>query len=233
MLHEIVLNGRKLTYELTRKQVKNINLRLHTDCSIHVSAPPRTAVASIERFMQENADRILDVMEKVGKREALRQQKELFEDGGTVFYLGEPYRLRVLEGMRNEVRLGSGELLLTVKDPSDPILRKKTVEKWLSVRCKEQITELCHSIYPYYQARGIPFPSLRFRFMKSRWGSCNASKGILTFNNRLAEKPVECIAYVVAHEFTHFLHADHSKRFYGELEKMMPDWKIRRKLLNE
>ena len=172
-------------------------------------------------------------MEKAKKREALRQKNELFENGETVFYLGEPYCLRVLEGMRNEVRLGSGEMLLIVKDPTDPALRRKTVEGWLAARCREQVTELCRQFYPYFAARGVKAPTLRFRFMKTRWGSCNAAKGILTFNNHLAEKPIVCIAYVVAHEFTHFLHADHSKRFYGELERVMPDWKIRKKCLNE
>ena len=233
MMREIVLNGRALTYELTRKQVKNINLRVRSNATIHVSASPRVTVASIERFMQENSERILSAVDKASQREALRQKRELFEDGSDVFYLEKSYRLRVLQGSKNAVVLADGALLLTVTDPSDPILRKKTVEKWLAVQCREQVTELCHQIYPYFQARGVPFPSLRFRFMKTRWGSCNSTKGILTFNCRLAEKPLTAIEYVVAHEFTHFLHCDHSKRFYSELEKIMPDWRARKGLLGE
>ena len=74
MIREIVLNGRRLSYELTRKQVKNINLRVRGDACVHVSASPRVTLASIERFMQENADRILDAVEKAKKRKALRQK---------------------------------------------------------------------------------------------------------------------------------------------------------------
>ena len=233
MKREIVLNGKKLSYELTRKQVKNINLRVRYDAGVYVSAPPHVTVASIEHFMQDNAHRILDAVEKANRREDLRQKNERFEDGGSVFYLGEPYRLRVLEGLRNEVRIGDGEMLLTVKDPTDPALRRKTLDGWLAARCREQVTALCQQIYPYFEARGVKMPTLRFRFMKTRWGSCNAAKGILTFNNHLAKKPVACIEYVVAHEFTHFLHADHSKRFYGELEKIMPDWRARKQKLNQ
>ena len=39
--------------------------------------------------------------------------------------------------------------------------------------------------------------------------------------------------YVVAHEFTHFLRPDHSRNFYNELSKIMPDYKKRRQKLNE
>ncbi|MFR4476737.1 MAG: M48 family metallopeptidase [Ruminococcus callidus] len=40
---------------------------------------------------------------------------------------------------------------------------------------------------------------------------------MLTFNLRLLAAPVRCIEYVVIHEFTHFLHPDHSPAFYAEI----------------
>ena len=124
MMREIVLNGRALTYELTRKQVKNINLRVRSNATIHVSASPRVTVASIERFMQENSERILSAVDKASQREALRQKRELFEDGSSIFFLGDLYRLCVRLGAKNAVVLADGALLLIVTDPSDPILRK-------------------------------------------------------------------------------------------------------------
>ena len=232
MTYKIVLNGREIFYELTQKQVKNINLRVRRDATICVSASPRVSLARIERFMQENAARILSAIDQAKLRNDLRSTSELLEDGCQVYYLGNAYRLRVCEGIRNEVRQEESTLVLSVKNSLDPALRKKTFEKWMAEQCREQIGRLCRQIYPYFKARGISYPLLRFRFMKTRWGSCNAAKGILTFNCHLAEKPIEAIEYVVAHEFTHFLHCDHSKRFYNELEKVMPDWKIRKKLLN-
>ena len=43
--------------------------------------------------------------------------------------------------------------------------------------------------------------------------------------------PAECIEYVVLHEFAHFVHPNHSKDFYALVEKLMPDWKERREML--
>lgn len=93
------------------------------------------------------------------------------------------------------------------------------------------ILELCKKVYPYYEKLGIRYPQIKFRKMVSRWGSCHSVKGILTFNINLMYAPIECIEYVVLHEFTHFLQANHSKLFYAELEKVCPGWKERQKML--
>ncbi len=95
------------------------------------------------------------------------------------------------------------------------------------------IEELCQSVYPYFEKCGVNYPKLKFKKLKSRWGSCQPSREILTFNINLMYAPLECIRYVVLHEFTHFLQANHSQKFYAELEKTCPDWKILRKKLKE
>jgi len=96
---------------------------------------------------------------------------------------------------------------------------------------KAYIRSFCERIYPYYQKQGFPFPVIKFRKMVSRWGSCNPQKHIVTFNINLLYAEMGCVEYVVFHEFTHFLRADHSARFYHELEKICPDWYEKRKKL--
>ena len=96
---------------------------------------------------------------------------------------------------------------------------------------KTVVTQLCEKVYPYYEKRGIDFPLIKFRKMVSQWGNCRCREGILTFNTNLMYAPIECIEYVVLHEFTHFIEANHSARFYAELEKVCPEWKERRKFM--
>ncbi len=95
------------------------------------------------------------------------------------------------------------------------------------------VLNYCKQIYPYYEEKNIQFPIIKFRKMKSRWGSCNFSKGILTFNTQLKFTPVECVEYVIWHEFTHFLHPNHSKDFYEELSNVFSSWKKCRNILKE
>ena len=98
---------------------------------------------------------------------------------------------------------------------------------------KATVLELCRKVYPYYGEKGIKYPEIRFRKMVSQWGNCRPKRGILTFSTNLCFAPLACIEYVVFHEFTHFLVADHSPSFYRELEKVFPLWKTYRKRLKE
>ncbi len=95
------------------------------------------------------------------------------------------------------------------------------------------VNSLCQKAYPYFEKRGVNYPQIKFKKLKSRWGSCYPNKEVLTFNINLMYAPAECIWYVVLHEFTHFLVPNHSKKFYDELCKICPDWKRFRRKLKE
>ena len=59
----IVLNGQDIEYELQRKQVKNINLRIRQDGTVYVSASPTVSLTVIEKFMQSRSGFILSAIE--------------------------------------------------------------------------------------------------------------------------------------------------------------------------
>ena len=79
----------------------------------------------------------------------------------------------------------------------------------------------------------MAYPQLRLREMKSRWGSCLVYKQTITLNTNLLTCSRRCIEYVVLHELCHFVHPNHSPRFYELLSSFLPDWKQRRQELNE
>ena len=150
--------------------------------------------------------------------------------GDSILLFGIPHRLTVRQGNANEVVATEGEVILTVREPENAALRARTMEAFLKKLCADTLTALCHRVYPVIKPSGIPFPSLCFRTMKSRWGSCHIKKGILTFNYALLALPLAFSEYVVVHEFCHFFHADHSAAFYREVERILPDWKAHRAL---
>ena len=232
MIRSIILDGREIRYDFQRKRVKNINLRIKPDMSIYVSAPARTSLAEVESFMRLKRDFILGALDKFAARGVLPEPPQ-YENGDILRLLGRDYPLIVAESGRNSVSFDGNGMMLFVKDTADLELKRKTLDKWLKIQCREVIEESCGRIYPALEARGVKFPEIRIRTMKSKWGSCMPQKGVLTFNTNLIAAPRECVDYVVAHEFNHFLHPDHSAAFYADLAKLMPEWKILRQETNK
>ena len=91
---------------------------------------------------------------------------------------------------------------------------------------------MCARVYPTFEAMGVAYPEIKLRRMTSRWGSCRPKTGVLTFNTGLIHADEACIEYVVTHEFCHFIHPDHSPAFHALMTRLMPDWRERKKRLN-
>ncbi len=231
MIKKIVLNGIPIEYELQRKAVKNINLRIKADRTIFVSANTRVSEKIIEEFIESKREYILNALARYEELAKYAPKPKQYVDGESFRILGHDRRLKVIEGKKNKVESDESYITLTVKDLNDFDLKKKTMNKWLNSICKYTIQSLCDAIYPKFQKYGISYPTIKYRNMISRWGSCQPKRCVLTFNYALVEAPISCVEYVVVHEFTHFLQPNHSEMFYNELTKVMPDWKERRKLL--
>ena len=76
----------------------------------------------------------------------------------------------------------------------------------------------------------LDYSEIKFRKMKSRWGSCN-SKGVITLNTQLIKIDKELIDYIIVHELAHLTHMNHSKRFHNLVELYIPNHKeLNRKL---
>lgn len=129
--------------------------------------------------------------------------------------------------------LSREKLILNALEKIERIMNRGHIKYFNESEIRVLVLELCKQVYPYYEAKGIEYPKIVFRKLKSKWGSCHVVNKQLTFNENLMYAPRECIEYVVYHEFTHFLVPNHSSSFYTELSKVCPDWKSRRKKLNE
>ena len=232
MIKEIWLGGRLVRYDLQRKKVKNINIRIKSDMRVCVSASPRVSLVTIEEILKEKSDFILSALEKYEMRasSATKSSSEL-NNGDKIAIFGYLLPLALRQGTKNTVEMIDGSLILTVKDTQDLSLKKKTLQKYLDGLCEEMIGRLCQKTHPSFVKYAPDMPEIKFRHMKSRWGSCNSSKKLLTFNYALVHAPIDCIEYVVYHEFTHFIHQNHSKNYYAELSHFVPDYKEKRKRL--
>lgn len=180
MIKEVNYNGTIIKYNLERKKVKNINLRIKPDLSVSVSANKRVSMKYIDSFVLRKADFILEAIKKFKNAE---------------------------------------------KEPSVPNFSEEEFNNL--------INNEFNNTYNSFKEYNIIKPTLKLRKMKSRWGSCNYVKGIITLNTNLIYCTVEQIRYVIIHEFSHLIVHNHSEDFYNVVKKFEPDYKRIRKEMNK
>lgn len=230
MIRHIKLNGRDIEYNLNRKSVKRINMTI-TPQGVRVSAPKIVKIKDIEEFIHKNADFVLKHLDKYEKMKENLSVPNNYTTGEKIRYFGDFKELVVKESAENSVELTDEKIILSVTDTNSLELKKAVIDWWHKALCQDVITAICKEYYPKFEKLGIKFPQVKFRKMVSRWGSCRPMGCSVTFNTHLAEVPIQCIEYVVVHEFTHFIHANHSRAFYEQVEKFMPDYKKREQIL--
>ena len=233
MTRTLVFDGIVINYEFERKRIRNINLRIRPDGSIFVSCPMRVSDKTVEEFLVSKKAFIFKALSTVSERHVNNPRPNTLECGTIVKIEGEDRTITLIEGSSNRVSLQGNSLIICIKNINDNDSILRVYNKWKNDYIKERILKLCEEIGPFYMNLGAKrLTAIKFKTMKSRWGSCNPSKGIITFNYNLAEVPPECARYVVIHEFSHLLVPDHSDRFYRYVALLEPDWREKRRLLN-
>ena len=77
---------------------------------------------------------------------------------------------------------------------------------------------------------GLKYSRITITSAETRFGSCS-SKGNISYSYRLMLYPEAAREYVVVHELAHLLEMNHSKKFYAIVERYLPDYKERRRML--
>lgn len=73
---------------------------------------------------------------------------------------------------------------------------------------------------------GLAPTGVKITSARTRFGSCSM-KNSLCFSLYLMQYPEEAIDYVVVHELAHIRHKDHSRAFYQEVARYLPDYAAR------
>ncbi|MCI7290446.1 MAG: M48 family metallopeptidase [Blautia sp.] len=128
---------------------------------------------------------------------------------------------RILE--KNDSWIQKHIEMLREKQAEAEDVKKLTAEEIKTLA--EQALKLIPQRVEYFARQvGVTYGRITIRNQKTRWGSCS-SKGNLNFNCLLMLAPTEILDYVVVHELCHRKEMNHSKAFWTEVEKVLPDYR--------
>ena len=222
----------EIVFIFERKNVKNINLRIRHNGNIYVSAPTSVPDTVVDTFVAKKCRYIKNAVDGFSQNELPKHEIQ-YISGENVTFLGKNMRIKVEKDSREYVSCDGVFVYIHVKRPDYYNRKKNLMQNWIDEQCRTVFSEIIQEVHQKFAPYNVDLPLLSIRNMTSRWGSCLPEKGIITLNKSLIEAPRNCIEYVVYHEFCHFIHPHHSKKFYSLLQVMLPNWKESRQLLEK
>jgi predicted metal-dependent hydrolase len=209
--------------KIVRSRRRTIALIITPEAHLIVRAPLRAPVAMIDEVIREKSGWIRKKMgEMRGRPQAVDHS---YEEGEIFWFLGRPYPLHIVDDAEDEIRRTDR---LSVPRTLKPDIRSG-IRRWYRAEAQKEIHSRCMW---FSMMTGYSPTSVRITDACQRWGSCN-HRGGLNFSWRLIQAPLGIVDYVIVHELVHLRQPDHSRKFWAQVEELMPDYKLRREWLRE
>lgn len=208
---KIEIDNKKLEVIIQKKiSTKNIYIRVKDDLNIYVTANKLTSDKKIMEVINDNHKSIVKMINRI---ESKKKKENDF------YYLGKKYDIVYCNN--KDLILGEDKVFIN---------RDYNLLNWYKREAEFIFKKELDKIYQMFPYK-IPYPSLTIRKMKSRWGVCNIKLKRVTLNLELIKKSLIELDYVIVHELSHLVYANHSKDFWKVVEEVMPNYKEIRKEL--
>jgi len=210
--------------KLIRSKRRSISLEITRDAQLVVRMPKYGSLRDVERFVREKSAWIEQKMAEISERIAKRPVKK-FVEGEEFYYLGEKYKLLIVENQNPKLKFQNGFYL----EAGNSSMAKNIFIKWYKRQAKLNIPK---RVQWYATQNNLKYGKIKITSASRRWGSCSA-EGNLNFTWKLMLMPISILDYVVVHELAHTVHHDHSKRFWAVVGKIIPDYREKRRWLKK
>jgi len=239
---QIEYNNETIQVHIVRSKRKTVCLSINKDGTVTVKAPLRYPTdKEIIGFVEQKIDWVIKQRDIQQDREDMKLVRR-FETDYSFPYLGEERLVEMQKGKKNQFSYEDDKIVIrtpyyeALQSDYEATENTKAIEKlqsdlkkWYKKQASAYITK---RVEYYKDIVGVTVNSVSIKSRKSQWGSCD-SNGDITFSWRLVMASPEAIDYVVIHELCHRKHMDHSREFWNQVQKYMPDFKKQKQWLEE
>ncbi|MBM09759.1 M48 family metallopeptidase [Leeuwenhoekiella blandensis] len=218
-MHKVLYGNKTIEYTIQEKNgLKSHYITVERGNGVVLKGEP-VSIEKAQRLILKKAKWIIEKLNLV----------ETIEDGDIVTgsriqYLGRRYYTQLFQNDEfNQVLVEFNESKFKITVPE--VYTQEDIHKSLNQFFKEKAAEKFKPrLLKWSKETGLDFNELKLQKLQKRWGSCTPSNNII-INIDVIKLPWSLIDYVLIHELVHTKIKNHSKEFWSELSKYLPDWK--------
>jgi len=217
-----MMQYKDIEYSLKRSKRKTASIYVERDGGVSVLVPEELTDKQIDELLEAKRKWIYTNQAVWRDLNAARVHRE-YVNGEGFLYLGRTYRLKLVEDQPVPLMLKDGYFCLRTNGVSPDTAFKEFYRDKGKKRIAERVG--------YYGDRlGAQPKAVKIIDLKNRWASCSPG-GNLNFHWKCMMAPPTVLDYIVVHELAHLIHHDHTKAFWNEVDKVMPNYQERKEWL--
>lgn len=199
---------------IIKKRTKTAKIKINNNYEITVIVPTSYTTVMTEELVSKKKEWIDRSIRKLRDR-----TKEIELEHNEILLFGEKYIFEQNTDIDNKI--------LTYNESKKIVSNFNLTEKkellinWYKHLANKFISRKANELAEKNDYR---YERLFIRDQKTKWGTCSSRKNI-SFNWRLIMCPEYVIEYLIIHELTHLKEMNHSRKFWEEVEKVIPDYK--------
>jgi predicted metal-dependent hydrolase len=214
-----------IEYSLVRSRRKTASIYIERDGQVSILVPDKLTDRQVEALVESKRKWIYKSLAEWQDLNARKVHRD-YVNGEGFLYLGRSYRLKLVSDLSEPLMLKDGYFCLRTNNGSlpdaDAAFKAFYRAKGL-VRIPPRVA--------YFQAKMDVEPkAVRVIELKHRWASCSPG-GNLNFHWKCMMAPLTILDYIVVHELAHLIFPNHTKAFWNEVDKVMPDFQERKEWL--
>ena len=208
----ILLSDRHFSFQIERKSIRSLRLRLRSPSSFIISCHPFTPHFIITKFIKDHANWIIT-------NSRLYKTKKSLTSLNKLTILGVDYRLIINKSAHDSVVIFDDKCQIYV---NTTIITSSHLRSLLDKKLRPHALKLIKSSLSDLSVQyGFKYGHVSVRNQTSRFGSCS-SRGNLNFNWQIIFFPPDKFRHILLHELTHLAIKDHSSKFWAQLSLYDP-----------
>lgn len=189
-------------YKVVRSRRRTLCIEIKSPYVV-VRSPIFLPDFAIKKFLRQKNDWILKKISQLGDKEL-----------PGVMFLGRRVNL-----IYSSIQKVSDESITLKMLGQSELEKLSSLEKFYKEYTLSKTQKYLNKHQDYFS-----FGKIKYGKYRSKWGSCSPNNQ-LNFNSRLSMCREDVIEYIVVHELCHTVVRNHSRKFYDEVLKYLPNYK--------